>query len=153
MYLCGDLAELPRFASALGLAHRGFVVVDLCQNVHTLDETWDWPHIESGRLPIEVHGLGVLYRRFFPEGVDYFTRISTEHAFQYLTESTKPGRAHRTGIYLTPVERVGEELRFRLFEVLDQPHRPHRELSRHRHPHRRCAQSRGGLALRGTKLR
>lgn len=69
---------------------------------------------EMGRLPLLVHGLGVYYRRFFDMGVDYFNRIRTEHAFQSLTESTKPGTAHRTGIYLTPVEQDNEELHFRL---------------------------------------
>src|SRR5690606_23013798 len=45
---------------------------------------------------------------------DYFRQIQAEHAFQSLTESNKPGTAHRTGIYLTPVERAGDELHFRL---------------------------------------
>jgi hypothetical protein len=61
-----------------------------------------------------VHGVGVYYRRFFDLGFDYFNRICAEHAFQSLTESTKPEKAHRTGIYLTPVEQDGEELHFRL---------------------------------------
>ncbi|MFE1320220.1 hypothetical protein [Kitasatospora phosalacinea] len=58
--------------------------------------------------------LGVYYRRFFDPGEDHFGRISTEHAFQSLTESTKPGTAHRSGIYLTPVTADGAELHFRL---------------------------------------
>ena len=61
-----------------------------------------------------MHGVGVYYRCFFDPGVDFFDRIRSEHTFQSLTESTKPGRAHRTGIYLTPVRREGEELHFRL---------------------------------------
>lgn len=66
----------------------------------------------AGEGPVFVHGLGVYYRRFFAPG--YFHRIRAEHAFQSLTESNKPGVAHRTGIYLTPVERRGDELHFRL---------------------------------------
>lgn len=69
---------------------------------------------DVGRIPIDVHGLGVFYRRFFEPGDDHFGRITAEHAFQALTESTKPGTAHRSGIYLTPVARVGDELHFRL---------------------------------------
>lgn len=61
-----------------------------------------------------VHGVGVYYRRFFDLGHDYLNAIRTEHAFQSLTESTKPGTAHRTGIYLTPVTRDADELHFRL---------------------------------------
>lgn len=63
---------------------------------------------------VNVHGVGVFYRRFFDPGTDYFTRVCAEHEFQSLTESTKPGTAHRTGIYLTPVTRTGDELHFRL---------------------------------------
>lgn len=54
------------------------------------------------------------YRRFFGLDADHFGRIRAEHAFQSLTESTKPGTAHRSGIYLTPVTRNGDELHFRL---------------------------------------
>ena len=54
------------------------------------------------------------YRRFFGLDSDHFDRIRAEHAFQSLTESTKPGTAHRSGIYLTPVTRNGDELHFRL---------------------------------------
>lgn len=67
-----------------------------------------------GRVPVRVHDVGVFYRRFFEVEEDHFGRIRGEHEFQSLTESTKPGTAHRSGIYLTPVTRCGEELRFRL---------------------------------------
>ncbi|MEV6769381.1 hypothetical protein AB0N05_12230 [Nocardia sp. NPDC051030] len=60
------------------------------------------------------HSVGVYYRRFFDLDAGHFGRIRAEHAFQSLTESTKPGTAHRSGIYLTPVTRIGDELRFRL---------------------------------------
>jgi hypothetical protein len=65
-------------------------------------------------LPLSVHGLGVYHRRFFGEDTQHFQGICAEHTFQALTESNKPGTAHRTGIYLTPVEREGSGLRFRL---------------------------------------
>ncbi|AFY94161.1 hypothetical protein [Chamaesiphon minutus] len=70
--------------------------------------------VDLGRMPMLVHGVGVYYRRFFDLDCDLFNRISTEHAFQTLTESNKPGKAHRTGIYLTPVTQEGEDLHFRL---------------------------------------
>ncbi|WP_218003324.1 hypothetical protein [Nocardia concava] len=69
---------------------------------------------DLGRVPVPVHDVGVFYRRFFELGEDYFGRIRAEHEFQSLTESTKPGSAHRSGIYLTPVTRDGDALRFRL---------------------------------------
>jgi hypothetical protein len=67
-----------------------------------------------GRVPLLVHGVGVYYRRFFDLDSDLFNRISTEHRFQTLTESNKPGKAHRTGLYLTPVKQDGEDLHFHL---------------------------------------
>ena len=69
---------------------------------------------DDGQAPVLVHGVGVYYRRFFDPGFDHFNKICTEHAFQSLTESTKPGTAHRTGIYLTPVKQDNDELHFRL---------------------------------------
>ena len=60
-----------------------------------------------GRVPLLVHGVGVLYRNFFGgddgEPSDIFSKVTTAHELQSLTESDKAGRAHRTGIYLTPV--------------------------------------------------
>lgn len=73
-----------------------------------------WPATDAGRVPLDVHGVGVFYRQFFDPSVDWFQRIREEHTFQELTESTKPGRAHRTGIYLTPVMRDADGLHFRL---------------------------------------
>lgn len=62
---------------------------------------------------VRIGDAGIYYRRFF-EGDDYFRRISSEHTFQTLTESVKPSKAHRTGIYLTPVTRHGKALHFHL---------------------------------------
>lgn len=115
VYLCGDLSTLSQrsaLSEALKGASRVLVVADRSRGYD--ESSTRWQIIDTGRVPIGVHGVGVLYRRFFDIGAGYFQRISAEHEFQLLTESTKPGLAHRTGIYLTPVERSGEELRFRL---------------------------------------
>jgi len=77
------------------------------------DENIQWPMVGLGRVPILVHGVGVYYRRFW-DSLDCFSWINAEHAFQTLTESNKPGTAHRTGIYLTPIEQYGDEVHFRL---------------------------------------
>ncbi len=108
VYLCGDVSEIS--TRHLHSAARVFVIQELSHGYR--DEPW--PLIDLGRVPIRVHGAGVYYRRFFGLGTDQFSRISTEHEFQSLTESTKPGTAHRSGIYLTPVTRNGDELHFRL---------------------------------------
>jgi hypothetical protein len=110
VYLCGDLS----LTSDLNLkaAQRIFVVEELSHG--RSEGSSGWSLVNLGRLPILVHGVGVYYRRFFEPGFDYFTRICQEHTFQSLTESNKPGKAHRTGIYLTPVEPDGDDLHFRL---------------------------------------
>ncbi|MFI8326769.1 hypothetical protein [Streptomyces sp. NPDC085529] len=111
VYLCGDIADYD--GSRLDSAARVFVVQELAHG-HRRDEGAPWPVVGLGRVPVRVHGVGVYYPRFFESGADHFARISAEHTFQTLTESTKPGTAHRSGIYLTPVEEDGDELHFRL---------------------------------------
>ncbi|MGW8359336.1 hypothetical protein ACWGK1_02005 [Streptomyces wedmorensis] len=111
VYLCGDVSGIS--GRELRTATRVFVVRELAHGYHgDVDEPRTV--VGLGRVPVDVHGVGVLYRRFFEPGDDHFGRIRAEHAFQSLTESTKPGTAHRTGIYLTPVTRNGDELHFRL---------------------------------------
>jgi len=115
VFLCGDIAKADGEAlQKIEAADRVFIVRQLS---HNYDESIRWPVVDSGRVPILLHGMGVYFRRFFEHAhsnESYFNRISTDHAFQALTESTKPGTAHRTGIYLTPVEQQGEDLHFRV---------------------------------------
>ncbi|MFF3786704.1 hypothetical protein [Streptomyces sp. NPDC001933] len=111
VYLCGDISGIS--GSQLHSAARVFVIRELSHGYHE-DADRFWTLVGLGRVPIRVHGVGVYYRRFFGPDADHFGRISAEHAFQSLTESTKPGTAHRSGIYLTPVTRNGDELHFRL---------------------------------------
>lgn len=106
VYLIGDAAKAA--ALDLSAAARVFMVRQSGQG------DAPWPVVGPGRLPVDVHGLGVYYRRFFESDDDYVARILGEHTFQTLTESTKPGTAHRTGIYLTAVRRDREALHFRL---------------------------------------
>ncbi len=111
VYLCGDLSTISEHL--LDGAARVFVIRELSHGYDEEDGK-PWKFVDLGHVPIRVHGLGVYYRRFFSPGSDLFGRICSEHAFQSLTESTKPGTAHRTGIYLTPVTRDNDELHFRL---------------------------------------
>ncbi|MGW7585052.1 hypothetical protein ACWGKU_21100 [Kitasatospora sp. NPDC054768] len=111
VYLCGDVSGIS--GRQLAAAARVFVIRERSHGYREdVDEPWSL--VDLGRVPVRVHGVGVYYRRFFGLGDDHFGRIRTEHAFQSLTESTKPGAAHRSGIYLTPVTRNGDELHFRL---------------------------------------
>ncbi|MGW6914363.1 hypothetical protein ACWGB8_11150 [Kitasatospora sp. NPDC054939] len=111
VYLCGDISGIS--SRQLRSAARVFVVRELSHGYRE-DVDTPWTVVDVGRVPIRVHGVGVYYRRYFGPDAGHFGRISTEHAFQALTESTKPGTAHRSGIYLTPVTQVGDELHFRL---------------------------------------
>ncbi|MBP0452995.1 hypothetical protein J5Y04_26115 [Kitasatospora sp. RG8] len=111
VYLCGDVSGIS--GRQLQAADRVFVIRELSHGYHE-DVDRPWTPVDLGRVPVRVHGVGVYYRRFFGLDADHFGRIRSEHAFQSLTESTKPGTAHRSGIYLTPVTRNGDELHFRL---------------------------------------
>ncbi|WP_042400650.1 hypothetical protein [Streptacidiphilus carbonis] len=111
VYLCGDVSGIS--GRRLDAAARVFVVRGLSHGYQE-DDRRAWALVDLGRVPVRVHGAGVYYRRFFDLDADHFGRISAEHEFQSLTESTKPGTAHRSGIYLTPVTQTGDELHFRL---------------------------------------
>lgn len=104
LYVTGDAT---RFRGGFANAARVFAVDGLAANCDSLER------LHWGRLPMRVGGVGVYYRRFFGDG-DLFRRITSEHTFQSLTESSKPSKAHRTGIYLTPVTQSGDELHFHL---------------------------------------
>lgn len=112
VYFCGDASKIG--GEKLKTAARVFVVREFSRGFNETDDGQSWTLIDAGRVPVSVHGVGVYFRRFFDPAENFFERISTEHVFQSLTESTKPGTAHRTGIYLTPVEQTGDELHFRL---------------------------------------
>ncbi|WP_097875165.1 hypothetical protein [Streptomyces sp. ms184] len=111
VYLCGDLSAISD--DQLRSAARVFVIRELS---HGDGGGAGRPRtaVGLGRVPLRVHGVGVYYRRFFDLDADHFGRISSEHVFQSLTESTKPGTSHRSGIYLTPVTQDGDERHFRL---------------------------------------
>ncbi len=111
VYLCGESSMMDELR--LRSAARVFVVRELPHGYRP-GSSAQWTVIDPGRVPVRVHGVGVYYRRFFDPGDNYFGRIRAEHEFQSLTESTKPGTAHRSGIYLTPVTRCGAALHFRL---------------------------------------
>ncbi len=105
VYLIGDISR----ARALDLTGAARIVV--IEELSRGYEDQSFPRVDLGKVPVRVGG-GVLYRRFFDD--DYFHRICAEHTFQALTESVKPSKAHRTGIYLTPVTQAGDALHFHL---------------------------------------
>jgi hypothetical protein len=78
------------------------------------EDTFRYRIITVGEVPINIHNVGVYFRNFFDDGIDYFNSIRNEHNFQTLTESNKPSVSFRTGIYLSNVEDINNERHFRL---------------------------------------
>jgi len=112
VYLCGDIGK------ATGLidrdkATRAFILRELSENFEDICLP-SWKVVSVGKMPVDINGVGVYYRRFFDQETDFFNKIRSQHVFQSLTESNKPGTAHRTGIYLSSVEKQGEDVRFHL---------------------------------------
>lgn len=93
IYVCGDLSLLPA-----GQAHW-HIIQELSFN---LAPKLDNPIVGLGQVPLVIHQMGVYFRRLFPED-NYFEKITQEHEFQELTESTKQSKALRKGIYLSEV--------------------------------------------------
>lgn len=112
VYLCGDVSRAG--ALPLGGAARVLVIKERSHGYE--DGPGAHPLVGLGRVPLRIGGgggIGIFYRCFFTDE-DLFGRVRAEHAFQSLTESVKPAKAHRTGIYLTPVRRKADGLHFHL---------------------------------------
>lgn len=101
VYLCGDLHGAD--IDALAVAENVFVVKEFSKCPSDFGCLSSWRVVGLGQVPVLVHGLGIFFRRLFAPDAHMFHRIKREHVFQSLTESNKPGIAHRTGIYLSPV--------------------------------------------------
>ena len=101
VYVCGDLSKLK-------VEPRYIVIEEYSINIPS------WAFIgHEDMLPIELHGFGVYFKRFFSK--DYFDLISTSHNFQDLTESNKGDLSLRKGIYLSEVQTTANnELTFNL---------------------------------------
>jgi len=112
VHLCGDVSRAEGLD--LSAAARVQVIRERSSGYGERDDGVPWPLVSLGRVPLRVYGVGVYYRCFFDPGIDFLDQIRSEHTFQSLTESTKPGRAHRTGLYLTSVRPEGAERHFRL---------------------------------------
>lgn len=67
-----------------------------------------------GKVPVNIHGVGVYFRNFFDNNKDHFNLLKGEHEFHVLTESNKPSNAYRKGIYLSKVEQTDDGLLYNL---------------------------------------
>lgn len=71
-------------------------------------------YIDWQGIPQNIHNVGVWFPRLFQSDKNYFQDIESEHEFQSLTESDKPGWALRSGIYMTDVMEHGHGIGFNL---------------------------------------
>jgi hypothetical protein len=108
VYLCGNIANILSGLSDKIQDNTVYVIKELSHDYK--DQTL----VGLGEIPINVQNVGVYFREFFAADKDYFGLVSTEHQFQKLTESNKPGRAFRKGIYLTDVKELDDRVEFNL---------------------------------------
>lgn len=88
-----------------------FLVEEYCKNYESSSVNL----ISIGEVPINIHNVGVFFRKLFNSNKNFYKNIVEEHEFQSLTISDKPGSSYRKGIYLTNVEKNNDdEIMFKL---------------------------------------
>jgi hypothetical protein len=98
IYVCGDVSAIKEEL------HPVYIIKELSTNYEN-----NTSHVVTlGQVPIVISNAGVYFRKLFTDN-SYFDKIKSEHAFQELTESNKPSKAFRKGIYLTKVTKAENE--------------------------------------------
>jgi hypothetical protein len=108
LYLCGDINLIIDHIRG---NNKFYIIKELSYNYNE-----KMPCINLGEVPINVHNVGIYFRKLFC-GVDdknYYDLISNQHNFQFLTQSNKVGESHRKGIYLSKVEKIDDQINFNL---------------------------------------
>lgn len=114
IYLTGNISEL--FAlDFIQQCEKLFIVKEFSHNYDSYDNndklSKSTSFITHGQVSINVNNVGVYWRNAYNSNdkeMDYYHLITTEHKFQNLTESNKPGQAFRKGIYITKVAKMTE---------------------------------------------
>ena len=117
LYLCGDISyinnnvNLDRFTNIHIIRELSYATELLYKYNSSIHSNYfhevlrvKYNLINVGEVPINIHNVGVLFKHFFNTNKDYFKSLSSEHAFQSLTESNKVGISYRKGLYITKVE-------------------------------------------------
>lgn len=100
IYVCGDLNRFKEESSFI------YIIKELSSNYENYNREKS-QIITLGQVPIIISNAGVYFRNLFTDA-NYFDCIKSEHEFQELTESSKPAKALRKGIYLSKI--IKEEL-------------------------------------------
>lgn len=110
IYLCGDVGQsfdTINFPDTVtGVIN---VIKELSYNYENSENSEKYKLINLGEVPINIHNVGVYFRKFFNSDKKYYNSIVAEHQFQSLTESNKKTNAFRKGIYLTNVKQNDDE--------------------------------------------
>lgn len=121
VYLCGDIME--NYNKIQNIPKELTNVIENLSYNYTKD-SGNYNLVNIGQIPVNIHNVGVYFRNFFDSNKNYFNSINNEHQFQALTESNKPSDAFRTGIYLTKVEEINNEIKFSLLRCSSNLHGP-----------------------------
>lgn len=116
VYIAADMEQLLAEWTP-HVSNRLLVVADLSCNF-SLELNTRYSVISLGQVPLNMHDVGAFFPQFFVQPpsptAGFYESIEKEHEFQALTQSSKPDKAFRRGIYLTPVQAVDGGLHFRL---------------------------------------
>lgn len=97
IYVCGNIEKFKNEDKHLS------IIKEFSFNYENYNSK-NYTFVELGEVPIVIENAGVYFRQLFNEE-NYFNKIENEHEFQDLTESNKPEKALRKGIYLTNIEK------------------------------------------------
>jgi len=89
-----------------------FVIEEFSSGVQK--DSQEYTVINSDQVPINVHGVGVFFKQLFGSDRQWFEEVEKAHEFQELTESNKPGKALRKGLYMTEVSEKEDGTHFNL---------------------------------------
>eukprot|EP00026_Physarum_polycephalum_P009130 Phypoly_transcript_09242.p1 GENE.Phypoly_transcript_09242~~Phypoly_transcript_09242.p1 ORF type:complete len:463 (+),score=28.04 Phypoly_transcript_09242:148-1389(+) len=124
VFVSGNIQQLVVNSESARLSEQHvYIVRELSENY----ENCQWGVKSIVEIPIHILEIGVYIQQAFSDDRDYFDCITSEHQFQALTESNKPGTAFRKGIYLTrvtPQEGDPDILNFHLLRCSSNLHGP-----------------------------
>ena len=117
---CGQIDSFNEFTTE-NLSK--YILVYICTNNDKIADQLNLTRVSKviiikesnlGEIPINIHNVGVYFKKFFNNDKNYYDSITSEHEFQILGISGKADEAYRKGIYLTKVEEAEEGLKFKL---------------------------------------
>ncbi len=102
-----DTFNVPILAKISEAGHKVFIVTDLCPlPLAPIFRECAVTLIDSDAVPLNVHGAGIFFPRFFTSP-PLFRNVESCHEFQTLTDSNKDSKAMRKGLYMSHVEPLG----------------------------------------------